>query len=68
MNKLQNEFYDTLIEKQQLISIYLSNGVQLKGVLCAYEDQVLFLENSHRSYKQMIYKHAISTVMPWTEK
>jgi host factor-I protein len=64
-NILEKEFYDTLIQKKGSVSIYLKNGVQLKGNVMEHDEKVVILKYSNSL--QMIYKHTISTVMPWTD-
>lgn len=43
------------------MSIYLVNGIKLQGQIDAFDQFVVMLRNS---VSQMIYKHAISTVVP----
>ena len=43
------------------VSIYLVNGIKLQGQIDAFDQFVVMLRNS---VSQMIYKHAISTVVP----
>ncbi len=43
------------------VSIYLVNGIKLQGQVESFDQFVVLLKNS---VSQMIYKHAISTVVP----
>jgi len=43
------------------VSIYLVNGIKLQGQIESFDQFVVLLKNS---VSQMIYKHAISTVVP----
>lgn len=60
-NMLQNSFLDLLKKDSVPVSVFLVNGIKLHGVIDAYDDQVLMLKNA---ITQMVYKHAISTVVP----
>lgn len=60
-NILQNSFLDLLKKDSVPVSVFLVNGIKLHGVIDAYDDQVLMLKNA---ITQMVYKHAISTVVP----
>ena len=48
-------------EKQQSI-IFLVNGFQLKGTVTGFDDFTVIIDSDGK--QQMIYKHAISTVVP----
>ncbi len=43
------------------VSIYLVNGIKLQGQIDSFDQFVVLLKNS---VSQMVYKHAISTVVP----
>ena len=43
------------------VSIYLVNGIKLQGTVDSFDQFVVLLKNS---VSQMVYKHAISTVVP----
>lgn len=58
---LQNEFLDTIKEKQTPVAVYLVNGIKLQGQVDSYDDHVILLKNA---VTQMVYKHAISTIVP----
>lgn len=58
---LQDPFLNTLRKERIPVFIYLSNGVKLQGQIEGFDQFVIFLRNS---VSQMIYKHAISTVVP----
>ena len=60
-NYLQDPFLALLKERAEQVSIYLVNGIKLTGVVDAYDSDVVFLKNN---ISQMVYKHAISTVVP----
>ena len=58
---LQDPFLSFLRAKEVHVSIFLVNGIKLRGRVEAFDQFVLVLKNS---VSQMIYKHAISTVVP----
>lgn len=58
---LQDPFLNTLRKERIPVSIYLVNGIKLQGQVESFDQFVVLLKNS---VSQMIYKHAISTVVP----
>lgn len=60
-NMLQDIFLEQLQKDSVPVSVFLVNGIKLHGVIDAYDDHVLMLKNA---ITQMVYKHAISTVVP----
>jgi host factor-I protein len=58
---LQSPFLNILKKEKIPISIYLVNGIQLQGKVDAFDQFVILLKNN---VSQMIYKHAISTIVP----
>ena len=58
----QNELLNEARKENVPITIYLNSGYQLKGVIKAYDNYVLMLESDGK--QQMVYKHAISTIVP----
>ena len=53
----------THIHKQRMsVTVFLMNGVKLQGVVDHFDSQSILLERS--GHKQLVYKHAISTIMP----
>lgn len=64
MNKnqhLQDPFLNILRKEKIPVSIYLVNGIKLQGQIDSFDQYVIILKNS---VGQMVYKHAISTVVP----
>lgn len=64
MNKgqtLQDPFLNALRKERIPVSIYLVNGIKLQGQVESFDQFVVLLKNS---VSQMVYKHAISTVVP----
>ena len=58
---LQDPFLNTLRKEKVPVSIYLVNGIKLQGTIDSFDQFVVLLKNS---VNQMVYKHAISTVVP----
>ncbi len=58
---LQDPFLNTLRKEKVPVSIYLVNGIKLQGQVESFDQFVVLLRNS---VSQMVYKHAISTVVP----
>ncbi len=60
-NTLQDRFLNACRRDKVPVSIYLVNGIKLQGMISAFDQFVVFLKNN---VEQMVYKHAISTVVP----
>ncbi len=58
---LQDPFLNALRREKVPVSIYLVNGIKLQGQIDSFDQFVVLLRNS---VSQMVYKHAISTVVP----
>ena len=58
---LQSPFLNILRKEKITVSIYLVNGIQLQGKVDAFDQFVILLKNN---VSQMVYKHAISTIVP----
>jgi host factor-I protein len=58
---LQSTFLNILKKEDISVSIYLVNGIQLQGKVDAFDQFVIYLKSN---VNQMIYKHAISTIVP----
>ncbi|HET7308087.1 MAG TPA: RNA chaperone Hfq [Gammaproteobacteria bacterium] len=58
---LQEPFLNALRKERIPVSIYLVNGIKLQGQVESFDQFVVLLKNS---VSQMVYKHAISTVVP----
>ena len=58
---LQDPFLNALRKERIPVSIYLVNGIKLQGQVESFDQFVVLLKNS---VNQMVYKHAISTIVP----
>ena len=60
-HSLQDPYLNTLRKERIPVSVYLVNGIKLQGQIESFDQFVVLLRNS---VSQMVYKHAISTVVP----
>ncbi len=58
---LQDPFLNTLRKERVPVSIFLVNGIKLQGQIESFDQFVVLLKNA---VSQMVYKHAISTIVP----
>lgn len=58
---LQDRFLNVLRKKHVPVAIYLVNGIKLQGNIQSFDQYAVLLQNT---VTQMVYKHAISTVVP----
>ncbi len=58
---LQEPFLNALRKEKVPVAIYLVNGIKLRGQIDSFDQFVILLKNS---VNQMVYKHAISTIVP----
>lgn len=59
--QLQDPFLNTLRKERVQVAIYLVNGIKLQGQVDSFDQYVVLLKNT---VTQMVYKHAISTIVP----
>ncbi|WP_043366695.1 RNA chaperone Hfq [Belnapia sp. F-4-1] len=59
---VQDLFLSQLIKTGAQVTVFLANGVKLQGKVVAFDRFSLALTRS--GYTQLVYKHAVSTVMP----
>ncbi len=58
---LQDPFLNALRRQRVPVAIYLTNGIKLQGHVAAFDQYVVLLKNNS---KQMVFKHAIATIVP----
>lgn len=58
----QDQTLNELRKKEKKVKVYLINGMQLQGEIDAFDNFVIIL--IVKGEKNMIYKHAISTIIP----
>lgn len=59
---LQDVFLNHVRKNKTPVTVFLVNGVKLQGIIGAFDNFCVLLRRDHHS--QLVYKHAISTVMP----
>lgn len=60
---LQDLFLNNARKERIPVTIYLMNGVQVKGHVKGFDSYIILLEGDNRQ-QNMIYKHAVSTIVP----
>lgn len=63
-NNLQDNYLNQLRKDKTPVVIYLTNGVRLKGTIKGFDSFVILLKDATQ---QLIYKHAVSTIVPEKE-
>ncbi len=61
---IQDVFLNYVRKKRIAVSVYLTNGVKIDGVIKGFDNFVIILKDDAQ---KMIYKHAISTIIPSIE-
>lgn len=59
---LQDGFLNVVRQQSQPVTIFLTNGFQMRGLVRGFDSFVVLLESE--GIQKMIYKHAISTIVP----
>ena len=65
MNKsinIQDAFLNQLRKDSIPVTVYLTNGFQIRGTIRAFDNFTIIVDSEGR--QQMVYKHAISTFTP----
>ncbi len=60
----QNDFLNDIKENKIAVTVFLINGVKLQGVITWFDEGSLLLRRD--GHTQLVYKHAVSTIMPST--
>ena len=61
---IQLKYLEMLSDNATQISVYLINGIKLSGWISEYDDSCILLRDNKSTMNQLIYKHAISTIVP----
>ena len=61
-SNLQDVFLNSVRKEKTSVTIFLINGVKLQGVITWFDNFCILLRRDGQS--QLVYKHAISTIMP----
>ena len=59
---LQDTFLNQLRKDKSIVTMFLMNGFQLHGIIKSFDGFTVVLDSDGK--QQLIYKHAISTVVP----
>ena len=59
---LQDVYLNQARKEKTIVTVFLTNGYQLKGVIKGFDNFTVILESEGK--QQLIYKHAMSTVIP----
>ncbi len=60
-HSLQDIFLNSIRKNKTPVIVYLTNGTRLKGIVKGFDNFVIILQQGKQ---QLIYKHAISTIIP----
>lgn len=61
---VQEDFLNDLKKNKVSVTVFLINGVKLQGIIIWFDENSLLLRRD--GHTQLIYKHAVSTIMPST--
>lgn len=61
---VQEDFLNDLKKNKVSVTVFLINGVKLQGIITWFDENSLLLKRD--GHTQLIYKHAVSTIMPST--
>ncbi|MDD4556805.1 MAG: RNA chaperone Hfq [Alphaproteobacteria bacterium] len=62
--KVQSDFLDEIKKNDVSVTVFLVNGIKLQGLITFFDDETILLRRD--GHTQLIYKHAVSTIMPNT--
>lgn len=62
-SNLQDVFLNQARKEHVAVTVFLTNGFQMRGIVKAYDSYTVVLDTDGK--QQLIYKHAISTVIPF---
>lgn len=62
---LQDHFLNTSRKSHAPITVFLTNGFQIRGTVIAFDQFTILIDNAGK--QNLIYKHAVSTIIPFNE-
>ena len=62
IESLQEQFLKSVRQERATVTVFLMNGFQLHGVVTSFDGYTVVIHSEGK--QQMVYKHAISTVVP----
>ncbi len=63
MENIQDQFLNEVRKERTMLTVFLMNGFQMKGIVTGFDSFVVTVLSEGK--QQMIYKHAISTIIPF---
>ncbi len=60
---IQDQFLNEVRKERTMLTVFLMNGFQMKGIVTSFDSFVVMVLSEGK--QQMIYKHAISTIIPF---
>jgi host factor-I protein len=63
-NNIQDSYLSELMQNKTAVSLYLINGIKLSGTIFEVDDSCILLRDNKSTVTQLIYKHAVSTIVP----
>lgn len=63
LNNIENVFLNNLHKHKAPCTVYLQNGIKLQGIV-SFSDNISILLHRDGSHSMLVYKHAISTIIP----
>jgi len=61
-DNVENDFLGKLKDGEVAVTVFLVNGVKLQGIITFFDNASLLLRRD--GHTQLVYKHAVSTIMP----
>lgn len=62
MDNVQDDFLNEIKDNKDAVTVFLINGVKLQGIITRHDAESLLLRRD--GHTQLVYKHAVSTIMP----
>ena len=62
LQDVQSDFFNDIRKNKVSVTVFLVNGVKLQGIITWFDNFSLLLRRD--GHTQLIYKHAVSTIMP----
>ena len=62
MLNLQDMFLNQLRKDKTMVTVYLTNGFQFKGIVKGFDNYIIILDSDGK--QNIVYKHAVSTIIP----
>ena len=59
----EESFINDLVNNRKLVTVFLISGIKLEGIITSFDLSTVTLRGSNNN-TQLVYKHAISTILP----